>query len=407
MFFEAIILDKLPAHDTCWSLITGADNHIYIAACVEGTPGFSAVLARYNSKNKKTEYLLDIGKAVKDSPESGRATQCKLHYSLLSDSKGLIYGATHLSGPPKGSKSYSPWQSWNDPVKCFLGSMLFIYDPKKDSLLWTGMLAPKEGCRCLAFDEGRGKMYFITYPRNHFCVFDLKTKEVEDLGRIGNVNPQAIFLDAAGNAYTTTDSGRLIRYSVERKRLEELDVFIPAAPHCNVHNVLYDALLSPDGAFIYGVSWALEPRLFRYRPGGTKQREMEDLGSPFPAENGVISSSFHHTHIGGLTFGKDGLLYLCANEPKKLPRGNKRHTDNITLLYTLDPVSGDYTEVAKLSKTDKGVRYISRGCIDKEGTIYFADVGNTPTRIYRYKPDYPAALRDLKLPVSQTLRKWG
>ena len=139
------------------------------------------------------DYLIDVAEEVGEPPDNGRATQCKVHYSLVGSESGLIYGATHLSGPPKGEIVYNPWGCWNDEKRCFKGSMLFIWDIKREEVIFTSLLYPKEGCRAMALDEERGRLYGITYPRDHFFSYDLKKKELINLGRIGSINSQVVF----------------------------------------------------------------------------------------------------------------------------------------------------------------------------------------------------------------------
>lgn len=90
-----------PDSDSCWSLSTGPDGRIYAAACAEGVPGGTVKVVRYNEKTDALDYLFDLDERVDDPRDSGRATQCKIHYSFApSLSDGILYMATHLSGPP-------------------------------------------------------------------------------------------------------------------------------------------------------------------------------------------------------------------------------------------------------------------------------------------------------------------
>ena len=178
-----------PNSDSCWSLSAGPDGRIYAAACSEHLPGERVILVRYDDERDSLEYLLEMDKAVDDPRESGRATQCKIHYSFApSPSEGILYMATHLSGPPIDQPIYSPWLSWHDSGRCFRGSALLAFDTKKDEVLWWDTLFPKEGCRCLYLDEEQGLLYALSYPRDHLFVYDLEKRRARDLGRIGSVN---------------------------------------------------------------------------------------------------------------------------------------------------------------------------------------------------------------------------
>jgi hypothetical protein len=162
-----------PDSDTCWSLSVGPDGRIYAAACAESVPGGVVKPVRYNEQRDDLDYLFNLAEKVDDP---GRASQCKIHYSFApSMHDGVLYMATHLSGPPIDLPVYSPWFSWHDRKRGFRGSALLAYDTRKDQVLWWDTLIPKEGCRCLLHDEERGLLYAMSYPRDHFIIYDLKT----------------------------------------------------------------------------------------------------------------------------------------------------------------------------------------------------------------------------------------
>src|ERR1051326_3390921 len=87
-----------PDADTCWSLSVGPDGRIYAAACAEGVPGGVVKLVRYNEQKDALDYLFALDEIVDDPGDSGRATQCKIHYSFApSMADGVLFMATHLS----------------------------------------------------------------------------------------------------------------------------------------------------------------------------------------------------------------------------------------------------------------------------------------------------------------------
>jgi len=97
-----------PDSDSCWSLSVGPDGRIYAASCCERMPGQTVKVVRYDEKTDFLEYLFDMDKMVDDPRDSGRATHCKIHYSFApSLSDGVLYMATHLSGPPIDRPVYS------------------------------------------------------------------------------------------------------------------------------------------------------------------------------------------------------------------------------------------------------------------------------------------------------------
>src|ERR1700739_1072451 len=71
-----------PDSDTCWSLSVGPDCRIYAPACAGTVPGGVVKPVRYNEQRDELEYLFDLAEKVEDPGDSGRATQCKIHYSF-------------------------------------------------------------------------------------------------------------------------------------------------------------------------------------------------------------------------------------------------------------------------------------------------------------------------------------
>ncbi len=406
---KMIVFDKLPLSDTCWSLLTGPDDRIYAAACTEHTGGVSAYLVRYTPAEQlgegKLEYLFDVGDAVGEPADNGRATQCKIHYCLLADpDSGILYGATHLSGGPRGEIGYSWFGSWHELHRSYRGSFIFAFDTRSDRILWTDMCYPWEGSRCMALDYKRGLIHGVAFPRSHYFVYDLQKRRHTDYGRTGSVNPQAIWLDSEFNAYTTDDHGYVLRFNHDRGRLERLNIRLPFAEHSDGwHNVIYDAVEDPnDPDVIYGVPWNIPARLFRYRmdPSGGAG-EMTDLGPAIPGQPYKETGTFFCDHVGGLVFGNDGFLYYCAGD--MLREVWHITTDRRCLLMRMDVASGEKEKVGLLNIGEFKAAYVARSARTSKGRIVMGDVMNHPTRLYEYQPEtdpnHPA--------VIPPLRRWG
>ena len=65
--------------------------------------------------------------------------------------------------------------------------LTLAFDTATDEMLWWDTLIPREGCRCLLIDEERGLLYALSYPRDHFIIYDLEKRQSRDLGRIGSM----------------------------------------------------------------------------------------------------------------------------------------------------------------------------------------------------------------------------
>jgi hypothetical protein len=326
MKIRFIPFEKLPYADTCWSLIEGPDERAYVAACCERSSGGTVFVLRYDPRTEELEYLLDVAEAVGCPPDDGRgaldstgavpnhprrATQCKIHYSMVIGDDGVMYGATHLSGPAVGEVSYNPWATFDDPLRSFVGARLFAYDTRTEKVLWTDTLIPHEGCRCVALDQERRSLYAVGYPRDHFYVYDLGARTRRDVGRIGSVNPQAVWLDSRNRAYTTDDYGRVVVYDPEREELTTTDAKAPHAPYQDGwHNMVYDVVQVPGSDDVVGVNWNVDPYLFRLSPStGT----MTDLGPATPGIGGSGVRGVNTNHAGGLVFTAGGELLFAVS----------------------------------------------------------------------------------------------
>ena len=394
--------------DTCWSVSVGPDGRIYAAACAESVPGGVVQVVRYNEQKDALDYLFSLGEMVDDPGDSGRATQCKIHYSFApSMSDGVLYMATHLSGPPIDQPAYSPWLSWHDPKRCFRGSALLAFDTKKDKVLWWETLIPKEGCRCLLHDEERHTLYALSYPRDHFIIFDTKNRTRRDVGRIGSINAQTLFLDRKHRVWTTDDYGHLVRYDPEKDRLEHSPFVLPHDPEFQTgwHSVFYDVAASPKGDCVYGVTWIAAPRLMRIWPDEGDWPRVEDLGPATQRRDPTIHKDRFVAHCGGMVFAGDGQLYYVASrwrDPVYSPMEGKKH-EREGVVWRLNPATLERQEVAILEHPTQPAQYVSRGAVDHNGDLFFGNVGTKPVGLF--KVHLPAARK--KTNAHLPIRMWG
>ena len=394
--------------DSCWSLSAGPDRRIYAAACLELLPGGVVKLVRYNDRTDSLDYLLDLSQAVEDPSDSGRATQCKIHYSFVpSMSDRILYMATHLSGPPIDLPAYSPWRFWHDPERCFRGSALLAWDTQNDTVLWWETMIPKEGCRCLLHDEERGLLYAISYPRDHFIIYDLRTRKARTVGRIGSVNSQVLFLDKKHRVWTTRDDGRMVKYDPQTDRLEASPYILPHNPMYQTgwHSVLYDAVASPDGECVYAVTWIAHPRLMRIWPNEGDWGRVEDLGPAGQDHDPSLPICTFRDHCGGLTFAADGQLYYVVSrwhDPVYNPLPEARN-EMEGVLVRVNPKTLEREEVALLERPGHAAQYVSRGAVDHNGDLFFGHVGPQPVGLFKVTMPDDRKKENAHLPI----RIWG
>ena len=395
---EHVAFDCLPIHDSTWGLCTGVDGVIYPVACGECTGGLSAFILRYDPVKRHTEYLIECGPALGQPPDDGHATQSKIHYCLLPSSDGLLYCATHASGPPLGHPYWRPWQTWDDPHVHFPGSHIFTFDPGKGELVDFGIGPRREGSRCLALNESRRKLYGITWPRDHLYVYHIDERRYVDLGRIGDVNPQAIWLDRDGNAYTTDDYGRFLRIDADTNEVVGLKTRCPHEWYRRGwHNVPYDVVPAPDWSCFYGCDWGYESHIWRFDPYDGPDGRVEDLGQALGPPGLKTELSMEYYNVRGLVFGADGKLYFTMRVP---------HEGRTPVhLARLDVNTLEREVVAVLTFGDYEPKTIASATPDFYGNLYFAEAANNPTGMYVYRPDW---VDDKKQVFSwHDIKQWG
>ena len=403
-FYPFVGID--PAPDTCWSLHTGPDGRIYAAACCEHIPGGVVHIVRYNDQTDQLDCLINVGEAVGESPDTGRATQCKIHYSFAaSPGSSILYAATHLSAPGKGRKGYHFWGEWKSEFD-FPCSYLLAYDTERDEVAWTSPFIPHEGCRCLALDEERGRMYAISFPRDHFWIFDLAKRTIRDMGRLGSVNSQAIFTDRRGRVFTSNDKGQFVRYDPDTDVLAELPVRVPHTQGTSGwHDVFYDVVASPEGDCVYGVPWNADPHLFRYWPEDGPDGRVEDLGPVHQRRDPMVMVNYAHDHCGGLVFGADGMLYYgitrWADGADALPGDHALEG----WIVQLNPQTLEKRDFARIDRSDAQLHYCSRAGRDRHGHLYFGhSCAKLPLGVSRLPMDTNGRENE---PLHLPLRTWG
>jgi len=401
--FRYLEFSERPLSDACWSVQTGPDGKVYIASCIEHTGGQSATVVRYDRGEDKLEYLFEVDEVTGDLRDSGRATQCKIHYSFVPDRKrNLLYAATHLSGAPKGMTHYDPWHSWMDPKLAFQGAYLILYDTEKDQVRDKTLMIPREGCRCLALNEERGLLYAITYPRDHFVVFDLEKRSLQDYGRIGSVNTQCIFTDRRGRAHWTDDRGQFLRFDPDEGRIRELPHHFPHAPYqSNWHGVLYDACPDANHESIFCVPWKTHPHLARFWPEEGKDGVLDDLGPITQERDEHQLMSVNIDHVGGLFTGVDGALYYTRSQWEPLP-DRCLHGKNEGILTRYDPEAGRTKDLLSLHSSNGSHHYVSRAAMDEQGNVIMGKILTSPAGVYRLPPFTGTPTR-----LEQCLRLWG
>lgn len=379
---EWLPFESLPTHDSTWGLCTGADGMIYIGACGEHVGGLGVFILKYDPTTRKLDYLADVTKFINEPPDNGKATQSKIHYCMIPGSDGKIYCATHASGPPAGHPVWRPWNTWDDESVRFPGAHIFSFDTKTCEIEDFGIGPKREGSRAMAYDEKRRKLYGITWPRNRFYVYYVDERRYVDLGRMGEVNPQAVFLDEQGNAYTTDDYGFILKCDADTDELVRTRVKCPHMFYRNGwHNVPYDVVPSPDGKTLYGVDWGYENIIWNFDPSKPDDEAMKSFGRAWGPDEWRTDRWMENYQVRGLVFGADEKLYFAA-------RCGWGEACGIQHLLRMDMQTGEREVLGQIDFPGRRDIHIASATPDFFGNLYFAEAGAKPTSLIIYRPDY-------------------
>jgi hypothetical protein len=215
----------------------------------------------------------------------------------------------------------------------------------------------------------------MSYPRDHFIIYDLHTRTRRDLGRVSSINPQALFLDKRNRVYTSSDNGRLVRYTPETDRLELSPGLLPhdLTYQTGWHSVLYDVAPAPDRESVYASTWCPNTRLMRISLNERGEwPRVEDLGPATQLRDTRFPLSMYTDHCGGLTFGGNGKLYYVASRWRDakfnpMPDSTKEIQG---VVWRLDPKTSQREEVTQLGHPTGLAHYVSRGAVDHNGDLF-------------------------------------
>ena len=366
--WQVLPFDEHPLHDTIWAITMGHDGQVYIGLCLEGRGGQVAQLYVYETAQQRLRCLADMGRVTGEPPDSGHATQGKIHFSLCHARDGNLYGATHCTTPPIGHTVWSPLSMWGDPSMGFPGGHIFRHNTRTGEIVDFGVITPNEGIPYLVLDEERERLYGITYPGARFFRTDLAGRDFRDYGRVSSWYPLSMIFDEVGNLYTSDTKSRLIKYDVARDEL----VFFSTRPYAPPWNTdarfswITDMCTGPDG-WVYGLTYSND-HLFRFDPR-QESPEIEDLGPGLPeAPGGTLRCM--------VADGKGSIYYLATPHPT---------ARRDTALVRYDVAGNTRTPVSSL--VIDGEHYFAwRGVCGPDGTLYLATVGRVPCCLLIYRP---------------------
>jgi hypothetical protein len=322
--------------------------------------------------------------------------QGKSHVNFV-QSNGKLYFSTHLGYYNQASGVERTAVAPHGYLP-FPGGHFVSYDLATGKFTNLAIAPGGQGIIAMSMDKQRGRLYGITWPAGDFLRYDLKTKNLKDLGtlfhggELGKLGStyraicRRIVVDPEdGSAYFTTGDGAIHRYNYDTDKIDtalgvnlKKDYFGSFNPANK--GMAYNwraAVWVPSQHAIYGVN-GRSGYLFRF---DSKARTVEVL-KRLTSEPSKSSGTFDEPIYGylGLALGADGhTLYYLTGAPlsvdsKKTRPEQKEGTHLITydisnreymdhgqiLLKNGDPVSPPQSLVIGLDGTVYTLSYVLR-----------------------------------------------
>ena len=377
------------SRDTFNGLACGSDGKIYYVLCSESID-VGAQMYSYDPATRTVRHLGDLTEA---SGERGAKAipQGKCHV-VFAEANGKLYFATHvdyyatengaevLKAPPQGYKPY--------PGGHFLSFK--IASGKFENLA----IAPAgQGILAMSMDGSRGRLYGLTWPSGYFLRYDLRSKELRNLGKVsrdgeaGNgsnyrVLCRSLAVDPRdGSVYFTTFEGTIWRYRVDRDSIERVtgddmrkDYFgsyDPPSTGVLGYNWRQTVWCPAEQAF-YGVH-GNSGYLFRFEPRVPRVDVMERITSE-PSKCSGMHDQLPYGYLG-FTLGPDGhtLYYLTGGaiyvDGKRVIARDPGEED--IHLVTYDISSSGYRDHGRILLEDgQRLSYVNSIAVGKDGVVY-------------------------------------
>ncbi len=372
------------AHDSYNGISAASDGKIYYVLSSQ-TIDTGAQVYQFDPATEKIKHLADLTeicgeKGLKAIPQN------KSHVRFW-EANGKLYFASHIGyytikngmetmgDPPAGYKAYP-------------GGHFLSYDLATGKFENLVVDPHGEGIITMTMDPARGRLYGITWPTGYFIRYDLRTKELKDLGLYSELGEsvrgpkyrtlcRSMAVDPRdGSVYFTNADGDILRYRYDRDVVEKVDgedlrkdyfgVYDPTSSGTMGYNWRQVAWYAPEN-MIYGVH-GNSGYLFRFDPRAVRVEVLDRITSR-PSQRAGMYDEFSYGYLGFI-LGQDGktLNYLTGGP---IYRSGKR-------------VAGKSVAQKGESKGEEDLHlityYIPTGKYIDHGAIFFPD-GQRPKEV--------------------------
>jgi len=384
------------AHDTYNGISCASDGRIYYVLSSQEAD-VAAQMYVYDPSARTAKHLGDLTEACGEKGSRAIA-QGKSHVSFVEDS-GRLYFATHLGFysiidgmekpgiPPAGMNPYP-------------GGHFLAYDIQSGKFESLAVAPRQEGIITFTMDPRRGRLYGLTWPTGRFLRYDLKSRDLKDLGPVseeGENGKGATFRTICrsmtvnpddGSVYFSTSDGIIHRYVPDRDTIESVTtdnlkkdyfgLYDPASAGHMGYNWRQTFWYAPEQA-VYGVH-GNSGYLFRFLTS-TGQVEVLDRITSEPSKRSGMFDQFSYGYLG-FALGPDGrtIHYLTGGpvfeEGRRVKgkdstaKGESKGIENLHLV-TYDIAGRSYRDNGPISFAN-GQRptYVNSIAVGKDGAVY-------------------------------------
>src|SRR5438067_3479882 len=301
------------AHDSYNCISSASDGKIYYVLSSEAFD-VAAQMYSFDPATQKIEHLADLNQASGEKDAKAIA-QGKSHVNFV-EANGKLYFATHVGYysiidgmekmglPPPGYKPYP-------------GGHLLAFDMHTRKFDNLGIAPQHEGIISMNMDPARGRIYGLTWPTGRFFRFDVRRREMKDLGAVAQDGEngkgdkyqticRSLAIDPRdGSVYFTTSLGEIMRYRVATDALETVltdnmrkDYFGLYDPHSAGH-MGYNwrqTAWHPASNSVYGVH-GNSGYLFRSDPQAGRLEVLDRITSE-PSKRTGMFDQFSYGYLG-------------------------------------------------------------------------------------------------------------
>ena len=168
------------ADSNFYSLSLASDGRLYYTLCSHNIDTHGRIY-RYDPATNEVRLLGDLGQIT---GEAGRKTipQGKSH-SKFFEHEGKLYTGTQY-GFFQASENKERPADVPAGYQPYPGGHIIAWDMRQERFEDLAVVPAEDGIISMTLDPQRERIYALTWPRGFFVVYDLRTREIRNLGKV-------------------------------------------------------------------------------------------------------------------------------------------------------------------------------------------------------------------------------